>query len=703
MVASEIGDLPDDACYRDEAVATITLHPRYVAKSDWPERLLAAVGLRAVGSRARRVSPSQWGIEKHQEVALTEEIFVAGSRSSFKRWADGLQQWTDRNGGANDICHLEDVGYAAARDKLQGEVASDDGLVEVVLHNSTTEGVVQAFVEYAGRNKADPLVRLRRDVGGLTFIPVATEHGALELARFSFVRIVRSMPRLRTLRPVVGRATGRVRVTLPDPTFAEDLERAAVFDGGIPDDARADLAPWVTLIEPAGIGPAKPELEDHGLAVTGALLFGPAEHGAALATPLCSVDHVRVLDTASDTPGEAASYVVLDRIVTHLRDNAGKYALVNISLGPEMAIEDDEVSLWTSTLDTILAPGGIVASVATGNDGDLDRLAGLHRIQPPSDGVNVLSVGAADRMDDGWNRAGYSSFGPGRSPGLVKPDGLAFGGDDASPFGIVNRFLGIDSWTGTSLAAPFALRSAAAVRAQLGDRLTPLAIRALLIHRASSLDSHDWREVGWGRFESSGRLTVTCDDDEAVIVYQGHLPTGEHLRLPVPMPTTRVIGSVTLSATLVIASEVDAEHAASYTRSGLEVSFRPNSGRFNASSSGRAPAHAKTEPFFSAKRLYGKGEAELRADGHKWEPCLRSTRTAGAETLKEPCFDIYYHTRQDGKRASSPQPIQYAFILGLKAPSNPTLYDDVVRSYAQILVPLRPQMRLQIPGAPPSA
>ena len=506
------------------------------------------------------------------------------------------------------------------------------------------------------------------------------------------------MPRLRTLRPTVGRATGRVSVALPDSTFAGDLERAAVFDGGIPDEARAALAPWVTLIEPEGIGPAEPELEDHGLAVTGALLFGPTAHGTALGTPLCSVDHVRVLDSASDEPGEAASYVVLDRIVKHLRDNAGKYALVNISLGPEMAIEDDEVSLWTSTLDTILAPGGIVASVATGNDGERDRPAGLHRIQPPSDGVNVLSVGAADRLDDGWNRAAYSSFGPGRSPGIVKPDGLAFGGDDASPFGIVNRFLGIDFWTGTSLAAPFALRSAAAVRAQLGDRLSPLAIRALLIHRASSLDGHDWREVGWGRFESSGRLTVTCDDDEAVIVYQGYLPTGEHLRLPVPMPTNRIVGAVTLSGTLLIASEVDAEHAASYTRSGLEVSFRPNSDRFNPSTSGKPPAHAKTRPFFSKNRLYGSGEAELRADGHKWEPCLRSKMTTNAETLKEPCFDIYYHTRQDGQRASRPEPIQYAFILGLKAPSNPTLYDDVVRSYARILEPLRPQVRLQDSG-----
>ena len=35
------------------------------------------------------------------------------------------------------------------------------------------------------------------------------------------------------------------------------------------------------------------------------------------------MDHVSVLDTASDEPGEAASYVVLDRIVKHLRDNAG--------------------------------------------------------------------------------------------------------------------------------------------------------------------------------------------------------------------------------------------------------------------------------------------------------------------------------------------------------------------------------------------
>src|SRR6516225_4589023 len=42
---------PLDSAPRDEVVATVTMHPRYVSKSDFPEELLARIGLRTVGSR----------------------------------------------------------------------------------------------------------------------------------------------------------------------------------------------------------------------------------------------------------------------------------------------------------------------------------------------------------------------------------------------------------------------------------------------------------------------------------------------------------------------------------------------------------------------------------------------------------------------------------------------------------------------------
>src|ERR1700676_1958856 len=46
--------IPNAACPNDQAVATITLNPEYIAKSYYPGDLLRSVGLETVGSRSRR-------------------------------------------------------------------------------------------------------------------------------------------------------------------------------------------------------------------------------------------------------------------------------------------------------------------------------------------------------------------------------------------------------------------------------------------------------------------------------------------------------------------------------------------------------------------------------------------------------------------------------------------------------------------------
>jgi hypothetical protein len=696
VAESEISKLPDDACPRGEAVAVVTLHPRYLSKSDFPTELLSSVGLRAVGSRSRSVRPERWGVKKHEETAVTQEIFVAGSKSAFRRWAGTVQRWQPDTPGAKDLSHIEDLTTFDAKAKLRSIPEQEEALLEVVLHNSGAEDVILAFIRYAQAHGAEPLTARRRDVRGLTFIPVRVDPArAEEIARFSFVRVARGMPSLRPVRPSLLRGAG-FAVTLPTEGPIDTATRAVIFDGGLPTNARDALKPWVTFVEPPGIGNVVPAFEEHGLGVTTAFLFGPLGAGQPVDVPLCPVDHVRVLDEGTGTGPDTDYFDVLDRIVGHLDRNLGLYTFVNISLGPALAVDDDEVTLWTAALDKRFAHGQCLATVAAGNDGERDATAKLNRIQPPADGVNVLSVGAADRSSPGWQRAPYSCVGPGRCPGVVKPDGVAFGGSAIEQFGVLSpQLLGCRE-TGTSYAAPFALRSAASVRAQLGQRLTPLAIRALLIHRAVTEDGHDWKEVGWGRFETDPLRLITCDDDEALVVFQGELPVGEHLRSPVPMPPSPLKGEVSLSATLVIAPEVDPEHPSAYTRSGLEVAFRPHSGKYPKRTDGKRPQHAKTRPFFSGVLLYGQPEGVLREDGHKWEPCLRSQLTFRASSLSSPCFDIYYHHRESGMKATVPQPIPYALIVGLKAPKVVDLYDRVVRTYANILVPIQPQLRIQV-------
>ena len=49
--------LPAKACVDDLAVASLVLHPAYLAKSFFPKLLLDQVGLSSVGSRTRRIKP----------------------------------------------------------------------------------------------------------------------------------------------------------------------------------------------------------------------------------------------------------------------------------------------------------------------------------------------------------------------------------------------------------------------------------------------------------------------------------------------------------------------------------------------------------------------------------------------------------------------------------------------------------------------
>jgi hypothetical protein len=102
--------LPADAAPNDEVVAVLTLHPRYVSKSDFPRELLESTGLRAVGSRIERVKPQQWGIEKHPEEAYTEALYVAGSRARFREWQTQLPRWSESHKGADTLAHIERLG-----------------------------------------------------------------------------------------------------------------------------------------------------------------------------------------------------------------------------------------------------------------------------------------------------------------------------------------------------------------------------------------------------------------------------------------------------------------------------------------------------------------------------------------------------------------------------------------------------------------
>ncbi len=322
-----------------------------------------------------------------------------------------------------------------------------------------------------------------------------------------------------------------------------------------------------------------------------------------------------------------------------------------------------------------------------------DRVSGNARIQPPSDSVNGMAVGAANTEHDDWKRAPYSSFGPGRAPGIIKPDVVAFGGSSEQNFNVVNAFDTGNSCpdAGTSFATPASLRTALGVRVHFGEVLSPIALKALLIHGADS-KNFDREEVGWGRIPLDFNELVKTEGHVARIVYQGVLSPTESIKAPIPMPLEALTGKVTIEATIAYLAPISPQDSASYTNAGLDIVFRPNDKKRKTPEK----KHPDSQSFFGGTEfeLY---DDKLTHNAHTWETVRSSKCTKIASKLSNPRFDIHYNARDGvGNVHGAGQKINYALIVTISAPHHPDLYNHIVQRYRSRLEPLRPILRVSL-------
>jgi hypothetical protein len=675
-VLKKMRDIPDNAKPRGEEVAKFTLHPAYMAKSYYPDSLLRKCGLRSVGSKEVSVKPSKTTRVGEPEYESSSCLYISGTQGAFEAFLSHLDEGDFPVGVKNDIIKLEDISFYESSEKIKS-VDKNVKWLDVALHATSDDvDIVKSFSTYVKSLNGLADTKRRIVVGGLTFLPVKISYNQIDkLADFSLLRIVRSMPKLRMENPSAFRTiTSTSAPTMPDDDAQNEDIKVAIFDGGI---GANDFDSWVTEHNKTGHKTSHAGYLQHGCDVTSAFLFGRVRDGQTeLPIPYTNVDHYRVIDHQSGSDPDL--YDILLRIKSVLDDR--KHSYINLSLGPQIPIEDDDIHVWTSTLEHYLSDGQVLATVAVGNDGD--KPAPLSRIQPPSDMVNALAVGAADSIGDDWKRAPYSSVGPGRSPGVIKPDGVMFGGVPDNPFNVFSPWGGVAGVCGTSFSSPLTLRSAVAVAASLDHPITPIAVKALLIHHTKK-NSEARTDVGWGCFPENIDEIITCSDDEATLIYQGVLTAGQWLKAPIPFPSIELNGDVTLTATFCYASKFDPEHPVNYTRSGIEVTFRKNS-------------DGETTSFFTNKNLYPT-EQDLRRDGHKWETSLHHSRKFRKTSLDHPSFDVVYRAREGGKGVplTDLEPLPYALIVTLKANNTPDLYNNILQRYP-ILQPVQVRGEAQI-------
>jgi len=693
-----VDELPALACPNDEAVISLTLHPSYLAKSYHPSRLLNGLGLRQVGSRERRVMPAKWTQkEAPAEPLVAPELFIAGDRRKLIALDRAVLETRDE-AIYEDFRRIEHI--SALDDGRVGLVpgVEREPPLEVILHADVAEwwghDVLRGFGEWCRSLGIDIRNIRRQQAGGLTFLGLHAPRDQLtELSQFAFLRRLRRMPKLafRDVELRAGETRSSFPVELNNELVVDSELRAAIFDGGLP--AKHQFPSFVVSREAAGIGAALPQAVRHGSQVTSAFLYGPLTQGTTLERAYSGVDHWRVIDEDGD---DFELMTTLDRIMEVLEQHP--YDLVSLSIGPDEALLDHDVHIWTARLDQFAATGRTLVVSAAGNNGSMDVDSGLCRVQPAADGVNVLGVGASDNPRKPWARASYSAKGPGRSPGLVKPDVLAFGGSSRELFYAANGIGTATGVFGTSFAAPAAARLGAGLRALFGTQLSPTALRALLVHHADC-GTHDQCDVGWGSLPPRLDDLATCLDDEATVVYQGVLEPARYRRFLLPVPADGFGGMVDLRATLVTATPVDPEDAINYTRTGVSITFRPKTvgdpGTYMLKGELRQRSVHQSASFFGQSAMF-QTEQMLRDDAQRWEAVLKAGRRFRASTLDQPVFDVEHQARAHGQGAQRSDTVSYALIVTVREKGATDLYNRVVRSYAGRLEAMRPQVNIPI-------
>lgn len=726
---AEVHSMPMDFRADDRVYIEAKLVPNYLAASYFPATLLAQVGATPVGSR---VDVGDYRTSTKSTPVQTRRLVLAISDAGLEELEfliDSGGRGRTQEQAFSEIRKLDEVGLPTEDRVLRvaGSTAEAQHFIgitwEAVLHPQTSRAGEPLAVDEATLSRWFDLIEAHegtvhrefvRSISGLTFTPVTLPGPiqAAQVAKFNPLRVLRPMPAIRP-RP---RFTTRAVAPVQPPANASPVStaiRVAVFDGGV-DPAGA---PWPLFpVTASDLTTQPPDLDElkHGTGVTGAVLYGLVAPGQMAPQPPLPVDSFRVLP-APNVPGDLEGYWVLDRIKETVEQDGHK--LVNLSLGPSLAVEEDmEPNRWTSELDQLAWDNDVLFVVAAGNDGEEDRTTGLHRVQVPADMANGLAVGSCDAPapDSPWARAPYSSMGPGRHGSRVQPLGVQFGGGPDRLFKVLRGDGRFWEAAGTSFAAPVTTHALAELVNHL-PRINSSVLRAFATHFAERPRHHIKLrdEVGYGRHPLSFVDAMNCDPDTVHVLIIDEIAREDLFGYRLPVPAT-VSAGVDLQLTLAYSSPVDPTQPTEYTSASLELvlrphqfmhSFRPpkgDDGRTQTLDRRSAEAtqlmqdgwvwsqEAVTQTLGAPK---GANEAQLRDSG-KWET-IRHHRLP-LPAVDGPRLELSYLARRAGALDNSPTKVPFALLMSIKDQAgNGTLYDEVRSNFRALLPAERARARLR--------
>lgn len=710
------------------------LLPNYLAPSHFPGALVDELRAVTVGSRSAR---DTYRTARREQETVTRRLILAVEDEGLERFQRLVEQPGRGRTEQQAFAELRKLDHVGMREPDQviirvPEDETEEIVWEAVLHPASTVDGEPVAANDATVDKWFALVEQRggrshreyvRRVGGLTFAPISLRGSAArEVARFNPLRALRPMPPIRPVPTISLRAVGPVGHVTPPAVVVPLINdpHVAVFDGGVDNrttpsaifpDADMDLT--TQAVQRQGL--------DHGTCVVGTTLYGLPTAGSQLPRPSLPVTSYRNFPIPS-APG-LDEYWLLDQIKNEV--SGGNYRIVNLSLGPDKAVEDTaEPDRWTSELDHLASELDVLFIVAAGNGGEGDRATGLHRVQVPGDMVNGLGVGASDiePPHTPWERAPYSSTGPGRHGNRIQPSGVQFGGANGHPFpqltaagNVVER----PEWVGTSFAAPLVTHALSELATRL-PKPTANVLRAFSVHFAErKRRRHDFRENGYGRFPLSFDPHLRCDADEAHVLFEDEIDMGDLLGYRIPLPTA-VVAPVELLLTLAYASPIEATQPTEYTRASLDMALRPHQYQhaFNSPAGAGAGGGRQVFDYRSDEAIalirygwmmsqepvtksLGSGprspEIDLR-DAGKWETMRNHRVRLRPGEFNNPRIELSYVARRGGRLVHESAPVRFALLVTMRDQSGGgELYDLVEAQFPALraLAPIGARVRLR--------
>ncbi len=721
-IRGNLRQMSSDSRLPNEIILSLTMEPEFSAKSYYPDSLFdldaERFGLKEVGSRIIRSTKASANNEETIEVT-SKMFFIRATEQSINSFEKHLRMASSTltKKFKDDIRKVSSLGFLPANEQILGVSENwTSGRLEAVLHpfDLDFEQALDHFlsmIESHGVSRDS--VKYKQYTSGVTFVSFIGNRNTLEsISGYNPLRTVHPL-KMRSL-PDISRSTSVQNGPIAPNFSSKSNIVVGVIDGGI--NQNNPFTANYTEGHHVVSGNPVPFFVQHGTQVTGAVLYGALNNytnGQSLPEPKVSVKNFGVLSDNSATDPEL--YDAIDAMEVFVPQNT-HISVYNLSLGPSGPILDDSISRFTYSCDLLSKSHNVLFCVAVGNDGHID---GYDRIQSPSDSVNCLGVGAFTKENGVKVRAPYSSKGPGREGGKMKPDIMAFGGCDQHPIHLISDVSGQKVWSmGTSFASPIVAGIAGRLIGESNSNIDSLTAKALIVHSAERQKDNHCAEMGHGSIPDSIDEIVNCTGNSYTLIYRGRVEAGKYAEYLIPWEEVQT-GSVKFRWTIAVLTDVDQLSSDDYTSSSVEVAFYPNRNKYNFKNEEGLPLDGENkkseivdieaDPERAAYLLQNgwsqsnfpvtgnaspqyQTEDQLRAD-LKWDTIDTRQKSMRASGISEPAFHI--HALGRGARNSNSQ-VEFALILTLEIASDEIdIYDTILNKYSA-LIPLETTIDTEI-------